>query len=156
MHVKELPASKITSNYTHAEPSCSTDCNTTYSPLAAGKEVSSGSRKAICPNVWGLFAWQCDSEGKESRHCRDRVTANRLQTSLDKRHISNHTIPLDTFVPLELLQSAAALQPRLISLGTEAINPQDKCRLNTQTQSSHNLTVPVECWRGDGTIFPKA
>lgn len=52
------------------------------------------------------------------------MTANRPQTSLDKRHLSNHTMPLDTSVPLELLQSTAALQPRLISLGTEAINPQ--------------------------------
>lgn len=85
--------------------------------------------------------WQCDSEGTGSRHCKDRVTANRPQTSLDKRHLSNHTIPLDTFVLLELLQSAAALQPRLISLRREAINPRDKRRLNTQTQNSHNLTV---------------
>lgn len=111
--------------------------------LAEGKEVSSGRGKAIWPNVWGLFAWQRDSEGKGSRHCLGRVTANRPQTSLDKRHLSNHTIPLDTFVPLELLQSAAALQPRLISLGTEAINPQDKCRLNTQTENSHNLPVSI-------------
>lgn len=147
MHVKELPASKITTNYTHTASSSNIDCNTTHTPLAEGKEVSSGSGKAICPNVWGLFAWQCDSEGKGSQHCKDRVTANRPQTSLDKRHLSNHTIPLDTFVPCELLQSAAALQPRLVSLGTETINPQDKCRLNTQTPKltqSHCFNIMLE------------
>lgn len=103
-----------------------------------------------------VSAWQRDGEGKWSRSCKDRVTANRPQTSLDKRHLSNHTIPLDTFVPLEPLQSAAALQPRLISLGTEAINPQDKCRLNIQTQNSHHLTVSIQHWREDGAILPKA
>lgn len=75
------------------------------------------------------------------------MTANRPQTSLDKRHLSKHTIPLDTFVPLELLQSAAALQPRLISPGVEAINPQDKSRLNTQTKS-HNLCFNIRLGRG--------
>lgn len=45
-----------------------------------------------------------------------RMTANRPQTSRDKRHLSKHTPPLDTSVPLELLQSAAALQPRSGSL----------------------------------------
>lgn len=64
------------------------------------KGVSSECGKALCPNVWGLFAWQRDSEGKGSRHCKDRVTANRPQTSSDKRHLSKHTIALDTFVPL--------------------------------------------------------
>lgn len=83
------------------------------------------------------------------------MTANRPQASLDKRCLSNHTIPLDTFVPLELLQSAAALQPRLISLGMEAINPQDKCRLNTQTQRSHNShSFAIKLERG-WCNFPK-
>lgn len=84
------------------------------------------------------------------------MTANRPQPSLDKRHLSNHPIPLDTFEPLEPLQSAAALQHRLMSLGTEAINPQDKCRLNIHTQTSQHLTVSIQHWREDAAILPKA